>query len=45
MQALWENYRKNTFFVGEISWSDVITSVEKLAEEVTLPTNQTHTKR
>lgn len=37
MQALWENYRKNTFFVGEFSWSDVITSVEKLAEEVTLP--------
>lgn len=36
MQTLWENYRNNTFFVGELSWSDVMASVQKLAEVVFL---------
>lgn len=34
MQRLWENYRAESFYVGELSWSVVIASVRKLAQTV-----------
>lgn len=27
MQKDWENYRRDSFFVGELSWEDVVKSV------------------
>lgn len=34
MRKLWKNYRDNSFFVGELSWDDVMQSVKMLAETV-----------
>ena len=34
MQRLWENYRAESFYVGELSWIVVIASVRKLAQTV-----------
>ncbi len=34
MRRLWDNYRNDSFFVGELSWGEVLASVEDLAEEV-----------
>jgi hypothetical protein len=34
MQKDWENYKRDAFFVGERSWSDVMKSVWLLAEKV-----------
>jgi Domain of unknown function (DUF1814). len=34
MQKDWENYKRDAFFVGELSWSDVMQSVWLLAEKV-----------
>ena len=33
MKQLWDNYRANTFFVGELPWAEVLTSVKTLAEK------------
>ena len=35
MASQWENFRKESFFVGELSWNDVIKSVKVLALSVT----------
>lgn len=35
MASQWENFRKESFFVGELSWNDVIESVKVLALSVT----------
>ncbi len=35
MAAQWENFREESFFVGELSWNDVIESVQVLASSVT----------
>ncbi len=35
MAAQWENFREASFFVGELSWNDVIESVHVLASAVT----------
>ena len=34
MASQWENFRKESFFVGELSWNDVIESVKVLALSV-----------
>ena len=34
MKKLWEVFREDSFFVGELSWDEVIASVKKLAEAV-----------
>lgn len=34
MQKQWENYAKDSFFVGELSWSDVMASVKQLSEDL-----------
>lgn len=34
MKMLWENYRNSSFFVGEVLWTDVMTSVKRLAKMV-----------
>lgn len=34
MKKLWEVFREDSFFVGELSWDEVMTSVKKLAEAV-----------
>ncbi|MBR2694214.1 MAG: nucleotidyl transferase AbiEii/AbiGii toxin family protein [Thermoguttaceae bacterium] len=34
MRKLWENYRENSFFVGELSWGEVMKSVKMLAETI-----------
>ncbi|MBQ7501904.1 nucleotidyl transferase AbiEii/AbiGii toxin family protein [bacterium] len=34
MKQLWINYRKDSFFVGSLTWNEVMTSVNKLAEIV-----------
>lgn len=36
MEMLWENYRKDSFFVGELSWPTVLESVKQLGEKVTV---------
>ena len=33
MLILWEKYRKENFFVGDLAWEDVNQSVKKLKEE------------
>ena len=35
MASQWENFRKESFFVGELSWNDVIESVKVLTLSVT----------
>lgn len=35
MASQWENFRKESFFVGELSWNDVIESVKVLSLSVT----------
>ncbi len=32
MKRLWDNYREDSFFVGELSWEEVIASVKALAK-------------
>lgn len=34
MRKQWESFREDSFFVGELSWEDVMASVKVLAEEV-----------
>lgn len=34
MEAMWNKYRSDNFFVGDLSWTDVNTSVKKLEENV-----------
>lgn len=34
MRNQWENFRQNSFFVGELSWEDVMQSVRQLATAV-----------
>lgn len=34
MRKDWENYKRDSFFVGELSWEDVTKSVRMLAEKV-----------
>ena len=34
MEGLWEKYRKENFFVGDLTWEDVNQSVKKLKEAV-----------
>ena len=34
MQNRWENYRKESFYVGDISWKTVMESVEALSEKL-----------
>jgi len=34
MKKLWENYRNSSFFVGDVLWADVMTSVKRLAKMV-----------
>ena len=34
MIQLWNNYRDDSFFVGDLSWNEVIKSVKMLAENV-----------
>lgn len=34
MMKIWENYRNNSFFVGDLSWQEVMGSVKMLAENV-----------
>ena len=34
MASQWDRYREDTFFVGELSWNDVMSSVKTLAERV-----------
>jgi hypothetical protein len=31
MQREWENYKRNSFFVGDLSWDEVMISVKELA--------------
>lgn len=33
MEKDWNNYKRNSFFVGELGWQDVIESTEKLARQ------------
>ena len=34
MRRQWENFRKESFFVGELTWNEVMGSVKLLAESV-----------
>ncbi len=34
MKARWENYKNDSFFVGDLSWDDVMESVKRLASNV-----------
>ena len=34
MRIQWESFREDSFFVGELTWNEVMTSVKVLAEEV-----------
>ena len=34
MKGMWDKYRDENFFVGDISWNDVNLSVKKLKEAV-----------
>lgn len=34
MQQLWNNYREDSFFVGELSWREAMNSVKALAERI-----------
>ena len=34
MQTQWESFKTDSFFVGELSWEDVMESVKELAEAV-----------
>ncbi len=32
LKSQWENFRNDSFFVGELSWAEVMASVRNLAE-------------
>ena len=34
MRKQWESFREDSFFVGELSWNEVMASVKVLAEDV-----------
>lgn len=34
MKVQWENFKTDSFFVGELSWEEIMTSVKVLAEDV-----------
>ena len=34
MRAQWERFREDSFFVGELSWDEVMKSVKQLAESL-----------
>jgi predicted nucleotidyltransferase component of viral defense system len=34
MQRDWENYRNDSFYVGNLSWTEVMLSVKKLARRI-----------
>ena len=34
MKVQWENFKKDSFFVGELSWEEIMASVKVLAEDV-----------
>ncbi|MGF6989686.1 hypothetical protein M2150_000929 [Lachnospiraceae bacterium PM6-15] len=36
MQKEWDNYKSDTFFVGELNWGDVIKQVKRVIEELQL---------
>ena len=36
MKQMWDKYKADNFFVGELSWDDVNASVKALKEQITL---------
>lgn len=34
MKKQWESFKEDSFFVGELSWEEIISSVKVLAENV-----------
>lgn len=34
MRRQWENYRKDSFFIGEETWDEILGSVRQVAETV-----------
>ena len=34
MRRQWENFQKESFFIGELTWDEVMQSVKLLAESV-----------
>lgn len=40
MREMWNKYRRDNFFVGELTWEDANRSVEKLKNNVMIQLNQ-----
>jgi len=34
MKSQWESFKEDSFFVGELSWEEVMGSVKQIAESV-----------
>lgn len=34
MKRQWENYRKESFFIGELTWNEVMESVKRLVDSI-----------
>ena len=34
MRRQWENYRKESFFIGELTWNEVMESVKRLVDSI-----------